>query len=167
MVKALLEGLLFAAGEAGVTKEELSAITKEGCSKIASLLKDLEQDFKVSRRGIQLKLFHNKYLLTTLPEHHSYITKLPHIRDSSLLSRAALETLAIIAYKQPLSKEKLEQLRGIRSSRTLKTLAEKKLIMATDSEQGPVYHTTDTFLNYLGLSSLNDLKETALPLVKE
>ena len=106
----------------------------------------------------------NGYLFATKPEYAKYVGYLSSEKSKRRLSQAALETLAIIAYKQPITKPELESIRGVNSDYILNTLLEKNLIAikgrAETIGRPLLYATTDEFLKYFGLNKLSDLAKT-------
>lgn len=119
------------------------------------------KEWKLDQRGIQIVQVAKVYQLTTLPEHASYFEKLAHTPTRSRLSRAALETLAIIAYRQPITRMEIEEIRGVKTDRTVQLLQRKGLVRETGRAEGPgrpiLLGTTKEFLDYFGLSRLEDL----------
>jgi segregation and condensation protein B len=158
--KAVLEALIFASSEP-VTVKEMSMITVLNEETIASLLADLAQEYNDQQRGIQIKEIAGGYQFVTKPELAVYLEKLKKVPRQVPLSQAALETLAIIAYKQPITRAEIETIRGVRVDSSLSTLLERGLIEETGRKEGPgrpiLYGTTKGFLKYFGLNSLDEL----------
>ncbi|MFC7320747.1 SMC-Scp complex subunit ScpB [Halobacillus campisalis] len=159
--KALIEGLLFAAGEEGVTKNKLSQII--GCSQqeMQKALDMLHEDYELGDRGIKIMESNGTLHLTTKPEHAAYYEHLLNTKASTRLSQAALEVLAIIAYRQPITRIEIDDLRGVKSDRAVQTLVNRGLIVETGRKEAigrPVLFGTSTeFLTYFGLSSIEEL----------
>ena len=155
---ALVEAILF------VSPEPLSAI------QIGSLLdvtprmvknafEELDQFY--ANRGIRLQYHKNKVQITSAPEAAPVLENLLELETTSTLSQAALETLSIIAYQQPITRPQIDSIRGVNSDAVLKTLLNKGLIDDVGREEGPgrpiLYSTTTEFLKYFGLSSYQEL----------
>ncbi|MBK5652834.1 MAG: SMC-Scp complex subunit ScpB [Rhizobium sp.] len=112
-------------------------------------------------RGIQIIEVNNSYQLSTKPEHYEYIERLVKPQTRQGLSQQSLETLSIIAYKQPITKAHIDAIRGVKSEGCVSRLLEKELIIEAGRQDGPgrpiIYCTNDNFLKLFGLKSLNDL----------
>lgn len=160
-IKAVLEGLLFAAGEEGLSLRELAEIVELPKQDVKMLLQEMQMEWKLDLRGIQLVQVAKVYQLTTLPEHARYFSKLAEAPTRSELSRAAVETLAIVAYRQPITRIEIEEIRGVKSDRTLGQLQRKGLIREIGRAEGPgrpiLFGTTKEFLEYFGLNRLEEL----------
>jgi segregation and condensation protein B len=157
---AILEALIFVAAKP-VPTETLSRLTGYSARDVDELLLKLENLYKQPGHGLQLVKVAGGYQLVTKPEYSSYIEKLLQERaEEPSLSRAALETLSIIAYYQPVTRVKIEAIRGVRVDHILINLLERGLIKEMGRGIGPgrpiLYGTTPKFLEYFGL---NDLKE--------
>lgn len=162
-LKAVLEGLLFIVGDEGLSIgkiEELLGTNEEETKKV---LKDLVVEYSKPERGIKLEVLGNKFKLTTKKEHKEYYQKLCDIEKEEGLTQSALETLAIIAYNQPITRNEIDQARGVVSSHILRRLLLKDLITVVGKSDLPgkpnLYGTTENFLDYFGLSSIDDLPE--------
>jgi segregation and condensation protein B len=160
-LKAVIEGLLFAAGEEGLKPAEIAEATEEKLAVIKELIQEMQREWKEQGRGIQIVEVAQVYQLTTLPEHRTYYEKLAQSPTRSQLSRAALETLAIIAYRQPIIRADVEEIRGVKSEKALTQLKRKGLIKEVGRAEGAgrpiLYGTTREFLEYFGLKSLEEL----------
>src|SRR5690554_3470574 len=158
----IIEGLLFAAGEA-VSIKEIARIINEDINKTEILLNEMKDIFDYERRGIQIKKIKDQYQLATRSEHYDYIKKIMVTNNSTGLSKAALETLAIVAYKQPVTRMDIENLRGVKCERSLQKLIDKSLIKIIGRLNSPgkpmVYATTNEFLKYIGIESLDQLPD--------
>ena len=162
-LKAVLEGLLFVVGDDGLDLDEISRvleISKEGTKE---LIKDLQNDYQSDSRGIRIDFLGDKLKLTTKKEHNMYYQKLLTTEDNTTLSQAALETLAIIAYNQPITRVKVDELRGISNNHIIRKLVAKGLIKESGRSNMPgrpiLYETTSEFLDYFGLSSIDELPD--------
>ncbi|MBP1708135.1 MAG: condensin subunit ScpB [Chloroflexi bacterium] len=158
-IKAEIEALLFVSGER-VGMEELLEILSLTEPDFKQIMQEMMADCHQSHRGIQIMALDGGYVMGTKPEYAAVVSQM-FKPASRRLSPAALETLAIIAYRQPLSKAEIEQIRGVKSDRVLTTLMEKGIIKETGKKTGPgrpiLYGTTHEFLKLFALSSLQDL----------
>ena len=158
---AVLEGLLFVVGEDGLSTEEAMKILEIDQTTLVSLIQTLQDSYVKEERGIRLSALGNHLKLTTKKEHISYYQKLVQTEDDSLLSQAALETLAIIAYNQPITRIMVDEIRGISSSHMMRRLLSKGLIQECGRSDAPgkpiLYQVTKEFLDYFGLSSVEQL----------
>ena len=156
----VLEGLLFVVGEDGITTTQIEEILEIDDNKLKEIVKELTLLYNDSNRGITLKVLGNKLKLTTKEEHKKYYEKLVEIDDTEL-SQAALETLAIIAYNEPITRVSVDEIRGISSSHMIRKLVSRELIEEkgrSESAGRPIlYGVTDKFLDYFGLSSTSEL----------
>lgn len=159
--KAIVEGLLFAAGDEGLTLKQLVSVLEVEEHIALDVLNALKLDNEKSDRGIHLVEVANTYQLTTKKEHASYLKKLVEVPSSTSLSQAALETLAIIAYRQPITRAEIEEVRGVKTERPLHTLTAKALIKEVGRAEGTgraiLYGTTKEFLEYFGLKTVQEL----------
>jgi len=157
-LSALVEAILF------VSPEPLSA------NQIANLLETTPRLVKIALdeievlyqgRGIRLQDHRNKLQITTAPEAAPILEKMLELETTSTLSQAALETLSIIAYQQPITRPQIDAIRGVNSDGVLRTLLNKGLIDDVGRAEGPgrpiLYSTTPDFLKYFGLSSYDEL----------
>lgn len=162
-MKSIIEGLLFLAGDEGLTVKQLSEVLDQRSEVIIDALKDMKKSFKKAGRGLQIISIAGGYQLATLPDHAPYFEKLAYSPSRSSLSQAALETLSIIAYRQPITRIDIEEIRGVKSERAIHTLVNKDLIEEVGRAEAigrPIlYGTTKAFLDYFGLGSLVDLPE--------
>ncbi|REJ08972.1 SMC-Scp complex subunit ScpB [Halobacillus trueperi] len=159
--KAITEGLLFAAGEEGITKKKLTNLLELDAKTFKTLLEEMMKDYQSKHRGLTIMDSQGTLHLTTKPEHASYYKRLLDSPGSTRLSQAALETLAIIAYQQPITRIEVDDLRGVKSDRAIQTLANRSLIEEKgrkDAIGRPIlYGTTKNFLIYFGLTSIEEL----------
>ena len=158
-----LEAVLFASGDP-VTAEQLMTVLDIDEDNVEELAVALEQSLRERQSGLQLHRVAGGYQLVTRAEYFSYVERLTQTTDKKL-SAAAMETLSIIAFKQPITKQEIEHIRGVRIERVLAKLIELELVreMGRKAVLGrPIlYGTTDTFLQCFGLNRLEDLP--ALP----
>lgn len=167
-VKSVIEGLLFISGDEGIDAKQISEILEIPEETVVDLVEDMKADFRRDSRGIQIVEVAKAYQLTTLPEHVPYFEKLATSPSQSTLSQAALETLAIIAYKQPITRSDIEEIRGVKCEKALNTLLSKQLIREAGRAEGVgrpfLYATTKEFLEHFGLRQLSDLPEPPINL---
>lgn len=167
--EAILEGLLFVVGDEGLTLDNICDIMLIEKEEAQELLKKLREEYSKENRGIRISFMGDAFKLTTKGEHKEYYQKLITTKGSNTLSQAALETLAIIAYNQPITRMEVDELRGISSINMIRKLMAKDLIKVSGKSSLPgkpnLYRTTSEFLDYFGLATLGDLPE--LPSVVE
>ena len=161
--KAILEGLLFVVGEDGLNLEQIKDILELEEDEAKELVKSLKKDYENNERGIRIDFLGNKFKLTTKFEHRKYYQKLLERTDSNILSQPALETLAIIAYNEPITRLQVDTLRGVSSSQMMRKLVAKGFIKEKGRSDMPgrpiLYETTSVFLDYFGLGSINELPD--------
>lgn len=157
-----IEALLFAVGSEGLSLEELTNILEKDADEILKGLNELNEKYNLENSGIELKLLGNSYKLTTKEKENEYLKKLA-TETSNNLSEAALETLAIIAYNEPITRMQIDDIRGINSSQMVRNLIAKGLIENIGKSDLPgrpnLYKTTDFFLDYFNLSNIDELPE--------
>jgi segregation and condensation protein B len=164
-LKSLLEALIFVSQEP-VTLADLQAVA-EGvpAEEIQAALDDLVRAGEAEGRGIHIIRAGGGWLFATKPAHDREVRRLLQIERKNRLSSAGLETLAAIAYRQPVTQSEISAIRGVDSTGALKTLLEKRLIKIVGRKKAPgsplVYRTSDEFLLYLGLDSLDGLPSEA------
>lgn len=158
--ESVIEGLLFAAGD----PLEISKIAEilEIDKKTAKLiLNNMIINFQNSKRGIMIREIDGSYQLCSRFEHYEYLRKLFEPRQKQVLSQAAFETLAIIAYNQPVTRTRIEQIRGVNSDSAVARLLERNLIREAGRLDSPgkpmLYETTEEFLRSFGFKSTADL----------
>ena len=159
-MRGVLEGLLFISGDDGVTYNELKKVMEIDEEKLNYLINELKEELEKEEHGIRLEQAGDTLKLVTKLEYKDYYSKMVDI-DSDLLSNAALETLAIIAYNQPVVRGQVDEIRGVDSSYNIRKLVLKGLIEEKGRSELPgrpiLYGTTDKFLDHFGLASLNEL----------
>ncbi len=155
-----VEALLFASPDP-LDDKSIARIIGRKKQDIPEIIDRLNRDYAEWRRSFRIEKFGDKYRFYTLPDYDQYIARLAEIPKPVKLSRAALEVLSIIAYKQPVVKAEIERVRGINSDGVLKTLMERNLIESTGRSDGPgrpmLYKTTNEFLEFFGMSDLSQL----------
>ncbi|KGR90388.1 segregation and condensation protein B [Ureibacillus massiliensis 4400831 = CIP 108448 = CCUG 49529] len=157
-----IEALLFVVGDEGLTVKQLEQLLDIDAMEIEAALSELKSNYDESEiRGVTLKNLAGTYQLTTKTDMADTIKKLVENPTSNVLSSASLEVLAIIAYKQPITRVEIEDLRGVKSDRPIQTLVSRGLIQEVGRAEGTgraiLYGTTKEFLNYFGLNHINDL----------
>ena len=162
---SVLEGLLFVAGDDGITLEEASYILELERSAVRQLLDELKKRLEDENSGLELLLTASHYKLVTKASLKSYIEKYAVSPYSSQLSQASLETLAIIAYKQPVTRVDIDWIRGVQSSGSIQKLLLRDLIEEAGRLETPgrpkLYKTTAYFMDYFGLESLDALPDAS------
>lgn len=160
-LKAVVEGLLFASGDEGVTIKQLSKILDISDAVSTHLIDELKYDYEHTDRGLMLMESHDVIHLTTKPEHSEYFKKLLETPQSTKMSQAALEVLAIIAYLQPITRTEIEDIRGVKSDGPVQTLLNRMLVEEAgrkDTVGRPtLFRTSKDFLTFFGLTSLEEL----------
>ena len=158
--KAILEAVIFAAPEP-ITLRECAQILDINHRTAGLLIQLLEDDYQQRHSGLTVRQVANGYQICTRPEYATYVQAIGRSPRSQALSPAALECLAIIAYKQPVTRVEIDEIRGVRSESALQTLIERELVVEVgrkDAVGKPVlFGTTKKFLEVLGLNSLAEL----------
>ncbi len=159
--QGVLEGLLFVVGDDGLTLKQISELLGENIDTCKEILLSLKQSYEAEDRGIRISYLGDAFKLTTKKEHKDYYQKLIVNPNTNTLSQAALETLAIIAYNQPITRIEIDELRGVNNTWLLRKLVAKGLIKEVGKSTMPgrpnLYGTTSDFLDYFGLSTIKDL----------
>jgi segregation and condensation protein B len=162
---AALEALLFVAS-GPVAASQLAEVLGKSSAEVNESLKLLGGKLDANR-GLSLQWHKNKVQLTSSPQYGNVIEEFLGLEASSKLSRAALETLSIIAYKQPATRPQLDSIRGVNSDGVIKSLLSKGLIEEVGRAEGPgrpiMYGTTPDFLQHFGINALEDLPALELP----
>ena len=160
---AILEGLLFVVGEDGLTLEQIKDVLEIDEEESKQLLKDLRARYEEDDRGLRIDFLGNRFKLTTKFEHKEYYQKLIENPNTNTLSQAALEVLAIIAYNEPITRIKVDEIRGVSSAQLVRKLVAKGFIKEVGRSDLPgkpiIYETTSEFLDYFGLSTIKDLPD--------
>lgn len=163
MNKAVLEGILFVVGEDGLTLDQIRDVLELEEDAAKELLKELKHDYEDDNRGLRIDFLGNRFKLTTKYEHKKYYQKLIENPETNTLSQSALETLAIIAYNEPITRMQVDTLRGVGSVQMIRKLVAKGFIKEVGRSELPgrpiLYETTSEFLDYFGLSSIDDLPD--------
>ncbi len=159
---SILESLLFAAGDEGLSLKQIAEVLEVDVLLANEIIENLKQEYESNEnRGIMMVQLAGTFQLATKKDNADYLKKLVDSPHTSTLSQAALETLAIIAYKQPITRAEIEEIRGVKTERPLNTLMAKALIKEVGRAEGTgraiLYGTTKEFLDYFGLKNLNEL----------
>lgn len=125
--KAIVEALLYAAGDEGLTKKQLVTVLEIEEAELAGIMEEVAAQYKEDDRGIELTEYADTYMLGTKKEFVPYLKKLIEV-PSKGLSQASLEVLAIVSYKQPITRAEIEDIRGVKSERILHSLVSKALL---------------------------------------
>ncbi|NLY44525.1 MAG: SMC-Scp complex subunit ScpB [Tissierella sp.] len=161
-IKSIIESLLFVWGDP-LTVEDIANILELNEDEVTQLMEEIIDDFDFNRRGLRIIKANSTYQLSTRPEHFQWIRKLNHTKPNKSLSNAAMETLSIIAYRQPIIKSEIDNIRGVKSDRSIETLMEKNLVMELGRLERIgrpiIYGTTNDFLRLFSLESLEDLPD--------
>jgi len=161
-VMKITEAVLFASGEP-VALEKLADITETDNKTMRKIVANMELEYKDGDRGICLKEINGKYQLATKPAYYEYVREVMEPRASLPLSQAALESLAIIAYNQPVTRAGIEKIRGVNSDSAISKLLERDLIYVSGTldvlGRPRLYRTTDEFLRVFGIRNTEELPE--------
>ena len=157
----VLEGLLFVVGDDGLSLNQIMEILEVDKDGAYPLLNELEQKYEGETSGLHIHILGDTFKLTTKKEHREYYEKLLFNEESNSLSNSALETLAIIAYNEPVTVQDVDTIRGINSREMIRRLVAKGFVCEAGKSDGigraTMYRTTRDFLDYFGLSSKEEL----------
>ncbi len=163
---AAVEALLFASPDP-LTESQLARIIGRDKRHIPLIIDQLNISYLEWGRSFRIERFGESYRIYTLPEYDKYISRLADLPRPARLSRAALEVLAVVAYRQPAVKSEIEKVRGIDSDGVIRTLLERGLIAVSGKSDAPgrplLYRTTQEFLEFFGISDLSELPEVTVP----
>lgn len=157
-----LEALLFVVGEEGISLEELSYLLNLDTVSTFEMIEQLKEKYQEdSESALHILETGNHFVLTTKKECVALLKQYARSPISNNLSQAALETLSIVAYKQPITRVQIDQIRGVQSTGAVQKLAARQLIEEKGRVEGPgraiLYGTTDYFMDFFGLKSLDEL----------
>jgi segregation and condensation protein B len=159
-LRSAVEALLFSSDQP-LPLSLLAEALDSAPESVSEALTELGADYKARETGVELREMAGGWIVTTTAEQHEWVARMLRGKRKMRLSRAALETLAIIAYKQPVTKSEIEAIRGVDSSGTLATLLERSLVTikgrSTVVGRPLLYGSTGDFLNYFGLKDLTEL----------
>ncbi|WP_027624653.1 SMC-Scp complex subunit ScpB [Clostridium lundense] len=157
---SVIESLLFVSGEP-IKVKEIASILECDVKFIKNLIEEMKKIYGEENRGITIIEIEDSYSLATKKENSEFVQRLLKTNVRQSLSQAALEALAIIAYKQPITRIDIDEIRGVKSDRAVQTLSEKNLIKECGRLEVPgrpiLYGTTEEFLKHFGLESLNEM----------
>jgi len=169
-MKAVLEGLLFVVGEEGLTLSQIEDILQIDEEEAKELVKELRREYEETDRGIRINFLGNAFKFTTRSEHREYYQKLLENEEANNLSQSALETLAIIAYNEPITRVEIDEIRGVSSGQMVRKLVAKGFLKEVGRSNLPgrpiLYKTTKEFLDYFALASIEDLPPLTEEVVK-
>ena len=157
-LSALVEAILFVSPEP-ITAAQISSLLELTPREVKNALEELEEHYQ--GRGIRLQYHKKKIQITSAPEAAPILESMLELETTSTLSQAALETLSIVAYQQPITRPQIDSIRGVNSDGVLRTLLNKGLVDDVGRAEGPgrpiLYSTTTEFLKHFGLSSYEEL----------
>ncbi|MCA9472727.1 MAG: SMC-Scp complex subunit ScpB [Nitrospirales bacterium] len=160
-VRSILEAVLFVSHEPITVEKLVTVLDGVEKSQVVHMLRVMQEEYEQEGRGLRLSEVAGGFLLTSKPEYGTYMRRLGKVRSASKLSRSALETLAIIGYKQPITRLDIEKIRGVETSGVLRTLLDQKLVRIVGRQDVPgrpiLYGTSKQFLQRFGLRDLRDL----------
>ena len=160
-VKAAIEALLFVSGEPLTLKRLQEVLEEAEVTSIEKSLRELTESYQGHSRGLQIVEVAEGFQMVTRPECAPYLKRLEKIKTATKLSKPALEALAVVAYRQPVTRSDIEAVRGVDSAYVLKTLLERRIVRITGRREGlgrpMLYGTTREFLQYFGLKDLSEL----------
>lgn len=164
---AVLEGILFVVGEEGIDLESLKKIMEISEQEITKLLENLKQEYESENRGMKLETLGNSYKLVTKKEHHMYYERFLENEEIKVLSQAALETLAIIVYNEPITRVQIDEIRGVSSAHIVRKLLLRELVEECGRSDLPgrpmLLKTTSKFYDYFGLKGKEELPKIDIP----
>lgn len=157
---SIIESLLFVAGEA-LKLTEIASILQCSTAFTKKVIGELQKKYEEESRGIRIIVTNDEYQFVTKPCNSEFVQQLLKTNTRRSLSQASLETLAIIAYKQPITRVEVEEIRGVKSDRAIYTLSEKNLIEENGRKSVPgrpiIYVTTSEFLKHFDFQNLNEM----------
>lgn len=160
-MNAVIEGLLYVQGDIGLTIKDIMNILNIDEETAKREVLNLKNFYDENNRGLRINFLGNTIKLTTREEHKEYYAKLLENPSSNTLSNSAIETLAVIAYNEPITRGEVDSFRGVDSSYVMRRLLAKGLIKECGRSDNPgrpiLYKTTDEFLDYFGMASKDDL----------
>jgi len=160
-VKRIVEALLFAVQEPISVRKISEIVEGTEAKEIREVIQQLREEYDTNDMVFQIEEIANGFQLLSRPEYHEWISKIRKKSGESKLSQQALETLSIIAYKQPIIRADIEAIRGVQSGQMIRTLIEKGLVKITGRDEvlgrPLLYGTTTKFLDHFGLKSIKDL----------
>ena len=159
-IESIIESLIFSYGDA-LSLDKICEILELDKKTAINIIKNMMDNYNKSDRGIIIREINGKYQMCSKPDNFEYVSKIYQIRQKQALSQAAYEVLSIVAYNQPLTKAKIEQIRGVNSDSAVTRLLERNLIREAGKLDAPgkprLSETTDEFLKCFGFKSIRDL----------
>ena len=159
-LEAVIEAILFTMGEA-VEVERIAAAVEHDEDTVRRLIRNMMTRYEESDRGIRIIELDGSFQLCTKPEMYEYLIKVAHVPKKHVLTDVMLETLSIIAYKQPITRLEIEKIRGVKCDHAVNKLIEYNLICEAGRLDAPgrpiLFSTTEEFLRYFGIESLEEL----------
>ena len=160
-IKNIIEVLIHSSPNPVSSKDIIHSIKEEDAINLSKIIEEINKEYKSLKKGYRIEKIGGGYQLLSIPDYHPYIERLQQETKKPRFSRAAIETLSIIAYKQPLTRLEVEHIRGVDSSGVIKNLLEKGLVSIKGRDEGLgralLYITTPIFLELFGLDTLGDL----------
>lgn len=168
--EAVIEAILFVSGEA-VSLNKLSDIINEDLEKTKAIVEHLKKKYEEEARGMRIIEINEAYQMCTSPELFEYIKEFYKNPKKFTMTQAALETLAIIAYRQPVTRAQVEEIRGVNSDHIINKLIEYNLVCELGRMDAPgkpiLFGTTEDFLRYFGFKSIEELPQLEEELLKQ
>jgi segregation and condensation protein B len=160
-LKQVVEAIIFAS-DVPISVKQIKALVEDATpSQIEKMIQNLNLEYSQTKRAFQIDQIAGGYQLVSRDSFSPWIQKLFQGRRKSRLSQAALETLSVIVFKQPVSKSDISAIRGVNCDAVIRTLLERKLITISGRSDGPgrplIYKTTNEFLRYFGVNDISDL----------
>jgi segregation and condensation protein B len=160
-VKQVVEAIIFASDESISVKQIHALVEEVTPSQVEKIIQNLNLEYTQTSRAFHIVKIAGGYQMVSRDSFSSWIQKLFQGKRKSRLSQAALETLSVIVFKQPVSKTEVSAIRGVNCDGVIKTLLERKLISISGRSEGPgrplIYKTTNEFLRYFGVNDISDL----------
>jgi len=160
-IKPIVESLIFAAEEPITLRKLTDVVAGTESAQVLEAIVQLKSDYEAQGRAFQIEEIAGGYQLFTKPEYYEWVAKLRKKSGETKLSQASLETLAIIAYKQPVLRADVESVRGVQSGQIIRLLMERDLVKVVGRDESLghplLYGTTKRFLEYFGLKDIKDL----------
>lgn len=161
-IKSAIESLLFAWGDS-ISAKKIANILDVALADVKEAMVDLQSEYKEESKGIYILEVNNAYQFATSKQNYEYIQKLCKTSDNKGLTKVGAEVLAIVAYKQPITKFEIDQIRGVKSDKAISQLLERELIVAKGRLEKIgrpiIYGTTEMFLKSFGFKTLKDLPD--------
>ncbi len=159
-LEAIVEAILFTMGEA-VEVERIAAATEQDEDTVRRVIRNMMDRYEEANRGIQIIELNGAFQMCTKASMYEYLVKIAHVPKKHVLTDVLLETLSIVAYKQPITKQEIEAIRGVKSDHAVNKLIEYNLVCEVGRLDAPgrpiLFATTEDFLRSFGIASLADL----------